>query len=246
MSSMSPNPTIPRLHVIDALRGCALIAMIIFHASWNLDFFGFAQLGVLSNIGWIWFARGIAGSFIFLAGVSFVLADVAGQGPKSRLRRIVKIAIAAMAVSLVTYAVFPDSFVYFGILHHIALASLLAWPLLRLNTVLLALIAVGLVLAHEIFTLPFANTRWVAWVGLSDIVPPANDHVPLLPWFAIFVVGLIVGRGLTKHASVITVLSKHVSWSKPLIWMGKHSLVIYLLHQPILFGIAFGLFRLSN
>ncbi|MEP0518709.1 MAG: heparan-alpha-glucosaminide N-acetyltransferase [Hyphomicrobiales bacterium] len=244
--SLSPSPPMPRLHTIDALRGVALFAMIVFHASWNVDFFGFAHLGVLSHTGWVWFARGIAGSFIFLAGVSFVLADRAGQDKKSRWRRILKIAIAATAVSIVTYSIFPDSFVYFGILHHIALASLLAWPLLRLNSVFLAVVAVGLVLVHETYVLPFSQTRWLAWIGLSENVPPANDYVPLLPWFAVFVTGLAVGQTLTLQATVLKVLSNSYRWFKPLVWMGKRSLIIYLLHQPILFGMAFGLFSLSN
>lgn len=232
--------------MVDALRGFALIAMIIFHASWNLDVFGFAQLGVMSEPGWLWFARVIAGSFILLAGLSLMLAEISGQRSRPKIVRIGKITIAAIAVSIATYIVFPGSFVYFGILHHIALASLLAWPLLRVNSVILAALALLLVLINSNFAFQVADTRWLAWIGISEEVPATNDYVPLLPWFAVFLSGLIVGREIVKRERIRQILSQKPAWAKPLVWMGRHSLLIYLLHQPILFGIAYGVFTLSR
>lgn len=246
MPSPLPNTSFPRLHMVDVLRGVALIAMIIFHASWNLDVFGFAQLGVTSETGWIWFARSIAGSFIFLAGLSLVLAEYAGQGSKPKIKRICKITAAAIAVSIATYVVFPDSFVYFGILHHLALASLLAWPLVRVNSAILAALAVALVLINQAFAFEFADTRWLAWIGLSNEVPATNDYVPMLPWFSVCLAGLIVGKEGFRHARTRDVFAQNPRWAKPLIWMGKRSLIIYLLHQPILFGIAYGVFTLTR
>lgn len=220
--------------------------MIIFHASWNLDVFGFAQLGVMSNPGWIWFARCIAGSFILLAGLSLLLADNAGHGAKSKIRRIAIITIAAIAVSIATYFVFPESFVYFGILHHIALASLLAWPLVRMNSLLLAIIAIAVFGANQFFGFEFANTRWLAWIGISQEVPATNDYVPLVPWFSVFLIGLIVGKFIVARERIRCILAQNPAWTNPLIWMGRRSLPIYLLHQPILFGIAYGVFTLSR
>lgn len=232
--------------MVDALRGIALVAMIVFHASWNLDVFGFAQLGVMSTPGWIWFARIIAGSFLFLTGLSLMLAEFASQDAKPRLFRIAKIASAAILVSVATYIVFPDSFVYFGILHHIALASLLAWPLLRFNAAAIAVIAIAIVLTNSLFEFQFADTRWLAWIGVSQEVPATNDYVPLLPWFSLVFLGVIAGKQVIKRNDVKRILASRPSWSKPLIWMGRHSLLIYLLHQPILFGIAYGAFTLSR
>lgn len=232
--------------MVDVLRGVALVAMVIFHASWNLDLFGFANLGVTSQIGWIWFARSIAGSFIFLAGASLVLAELSGQGAKPKIKRICKIAAAAIVVSIATYLVFPDSFVYFGILHHIALASLLAWPLINVNSIALAVLAIALVGINQMFAFEFADTRWLAWIGLSNEVPPTNDYVPLLPWFSVCLMGLITGKEISKRTSVTSILAHKPRWTKPLIWMGKHSLIIYLLHQPILFGMAYGVFTLTE
>lgn len=232
--------------MVDALRGIALVAMIIFHGSWNLDVFGFAQLGVMSSPGWIWFARIIAGSFILLAGLSLLLAENAGHGASSKVKRIAKISIAAIAVSIATYFVFPESFVYFGILHHIALASLLAWPLLRMNSVVLATIAIAVVAANQSFAFEFANTHWLAWIGISQEIPATNDYVPLVPWFSVFLVGMILGKEIVSQDGVSRILKQIPAWTTPLIWMGRRSLPIYLLHQPILFGMAYGVFMLSR
>lgn len=227
-----------RLPVIDVLRGIALVAMIIYHASWNLDAFGFTQMGVLSAPVWIAFARAIAGSFLMLTGLSLVLADAAGHGTPAKLKRIGKVALAAALVSIATYLVFPDAFVYFGILHHIALAGLLAWPLLRLNWLVILAIAVGIVFVNQMIAVEFADTRWLAWIGISQFVPPTNDYVPVVPWFAAVLAGVLAARLILKTPSLQNQLVVLPSWSAPLVWMGRHSLLIYLIHQPILFGFA--------
>lgn len=227
-----------RLPMIDAMRGIALIAMIIFHASWNLDAFRFTQMGVLSAPAWLGFARAIAGSFLILTGISLALADAAGHGTNAKLKRIGKIALAAALVSAATYFVFPDAFVYFGILHHIALAALIAWPLLRLHWLVILVVATGIVIINQMVAVEFADTRWLAWIGLSQNVPPTNDYVPVFPWFAAVLAGVLLARVICAKPGLQNALTAQPSWSRPLVWMGRHSLVIYLVHQPVLFGLA--------
>lgn len=227
-----------RLPFVDVLRGIALIAMIIYHASWNLDAFGFTQMGVLSVPGWMVFARAIAGSFLVLTGISLVLADAAGHSADAKWRRVGKVALAAALVSIATYFVFPDAFVYFGILHHIALAGLLAWPLLRLHWLVIIAIAAGIVFINQTVALEIADTRWLAWIGVSQFVPPTNDYVPVIPWFSVVLAGVLAGRLILTNSALQNQLTAQPSWSAPLIWMGRHSLLIYLIHQPVLFGLA--------
>lgn len=227
-----------RLPVIDALRGIALVAMIIFHASWNLDAFRFTQMGVVSAPAWLGFAKTIAGSFLVLTGLSLALADDAGHSTMARLKRIGRIALAAALVSVATYYVFPDAFVYFGILHHIALAGLIAWPLLRVHWVLIVGLAAAIVFINHTVAMDAADTRWLAWIGLSRNVPPTNDYVPVFPWFAVVLAGLLLARIILARPALMTALQAQPSWTRPLVWMGRHSLVIYLIHQPVLFGLA--------
>ncbi|PCJ91829.1 MAG: hypothetical protein COA52_08250 [Hyphomicrobiales bacterium] len=244
MQSQPLPPLTQRLPMLDAARGLALVAMIIFHGSWNLDNFGFTDLGVVTKPGWAWFAKGIAGSFLMLSGLSLVLADAAGHSNQQKLQRIGKIAAAAALVSIGTYIVFPRSFVYFGILHHLALASLLALPLLRTHwsiNMAIAMLVVGL---DMFVSFQFADTRWLAWTGLATTPPFTNDYVPLMPWFAVFLCGIPLGRQILKRKWIQAPLAKQPSLAKPLVFMGRHSLIIYLLHQPILFGAAYGVYQL--
>jgi uncharacterized membrane protein len=227
-----------RLPVIDALRGIALVAMIIFHASWNLDAFRFTQMGVVSAPAWLGFAKTIAGSFLVLTGLSLALADDAGHSTMARLKRIGRIALAAALVSVATYYVFPNAFVYFGILHHIALAGLIAWPLLRVHWLLIVGLAAAIVFINHTVALDAADTRWLAWIGLSRNVPPTNDYVPVFPWFALVLAGLLLARIILARPALMTGLQAQPSWTRPLVWMGRHSLMIYLIHQPVLFGLA--------
>lgn len=243
---MTNSPLIQRLPMIDTLRGIALIAMIIYHSSWNLDAFGFTQMGVLSASAWLGFARGIAGSFLLLTGISLVLADASGHGARTKLKRIGKVALAATLVSVATYVVFPDAFVYFGILHHIALAGLLAWPMLRLHWLVLVIFIAGIIFVHQTIALDFANTRWFAWIGISRLVPPTNDYVPVIPWFAVVLSGVLSARLILARPNLQNYLAAQPQWSKPFIWMGRHSLLIYLIHQPILFGLASAAYTLTR
>lgn len=227
-----------RLPVIDALRGIALVAMIIFHASWNLDAFRFTQMGVVSAPAWLGFAKTIAGSFLVLTGLSLALADAADHSTTARLKRIGRIALAAALVSVATYYVFPDAFVYFGILHHIALAGLIAWPLLRVHWLLIVGLAAAIVFINHTVAMDAADTRWLAWIGLSRNVPPTNDYVPVFPWFALVLAGLLLARIILARPALMTGFQAQPSWTRPLVWMGRHSLMIYLIHQPVLFGLA--------
>src|SRR4051812_6361479 len=121
-----------RIEAVDAARGAALLAMAVYHFSWDLSFFQLIDTPVGTDPAWKWFARAIAGSFLFLVGVSLVL----GHGERIRwrafIRRVAMIAAAAAAVTVVTYFAFPGSYIFFGILHCIALSSGLGMPFLRL------------------------------------------------------------------------------------------------------------------
>ncbi len=109
-----------RLLWLDFSRAVALLAMLVFHFARDLEIFGFLPPGTTAAGGWAIFARLIAGSFIFLSGVSLVVAHSAGFQPKNWARRLAIISGAALLVTIATYAIFPDRYIYFGILHCIA------------------------------------------------------------------------------------------------------------------------------
>ncbi|WP_104667155.1 DUF1624 domain-containing protein [Ensifer adhaerens] len=233
-----------RLAFIDVARGLALLAMALYHFVWDLEFFGYVAAGTAGTGGWKIFARLIASSFLFLAGYSLVL----GQWPRIRfdafLRRFAKIAGAAALITIATYFAFPGTFIFFGILHSIAAASLVGLLFLRLPAVVSFVAAAAAIAAPFYLRSPIFDAPWLWWVGLSETLPRSNDYVPLLPWLGPFLLGL--GAAKLFHARLVTALAGRPSkegkgrlWTTPLVFGGRHSLAIYLIHQPVLIGLVY-------
>ena len=225
-----------RIPLVDAMRGAAIVAMVIYHLAWDLSYFGFVAVNVQVDRGWTIFARSIAGTFMLLVGVSLVLAHHGGFQPRPFLHRLAVVLAAAALVTLVTWYLFPTSFVFFGILHAIAVSSVLALPFLRLPLTLVVVGGAFALAAPSLLAGPVFDAPWLWWLGLMSFTPTSNDYVPIFPWFGLVLAGTVATRLLLR----LTARQDRLHWSsppfKPLVWIGRHSLVIYLLHQPALFG----------
>jgi hypothetical protein len=92
-----------RIAAVDALRGVAIAAMVVYHFSWDLSYFGFVSVNVAADPGWKAFARTIAGTFVTLVGVSLVLATRQGFHLRPYLRRLAVIVGAALLVTIGTW-----------------------------------------------------------------------------------------------------------------------------------------------
>ena len=126
MSDVTSPSSQTRWPIIDALRDIAVVAMIGFHFTWDLDFFHLIDYDISFTPEGRVMSHLIAGTFLFLVGVSLALAHRAQFDPHAFMKRFFKIAGAAALVSLGTYFAMPDEWIFFGILHCIALSSLLA------------------------------------------------------------------------------------------------------------------------
>lgn len=235
-----PNASVERLHVIDLARGGALLCMIVFHVVRDLEVFALVPAGTTLSGGWAIFARAIAGSFLFLSGVSLVLAHRHGFRASAWLRRLTIITGAALLVTLATYAVFPSRFVYFGILHAIAACSIFGVPALfapawATGLAAAAILSVSLTVGRSLF-----ETPWLAWTGLSQAVPPALDYIPLFPWFAVFLAGITIAK-----TARLPELALSTGLARSLVWSGQNSLVIYLTHQPVLIAIVWAIAQIG-
>lgn len=239
--SISSSPAEPtqdrqrRIVSIDVARGVALLAMASYHFTWDLEFFGYTDPGLTAFGGWKIYARCIASSFLFLVGVSLVLAHGRRIRWPGFWKRFAMVAGAALAISLVTWLAVPDGLIFFGILHEIALASLLGLAFLRLPALLTALVAVVVVAAPLYLRSGFFDHAALWWVGLSTVNPRSNDYVPLFPWFGAVLAGIAVtkfasGPGILARLAVLT----PSRWARPLVFIGRHSLAFYLIHQPVL------------
>lgn len=223
-----------RLIPLDLARTLALVCMVIFHFTFDLALFGFIDPGTMSQPFWYYFARMIAGSFLFLSGVSLWLAHGQGIRWPAFWVRFAKVAAAAFLVTLASIWLVPGGPIWFGILHAIAAASLLGLVALRLPwPVTLALAAVILAAAWGP-RFPALDPLWLVWTGLGETRPRMGDYVPLIPWAAPALAGIAVAKALRLDTWRGTPPSPFLH---RLTFPGRHSLIIYLIHQPILIGL---------
>jgi len=144
------------------------------------------------------------------------------------------IAACAAAASVGSWIVFPRTFITFGILHCIAVASVLAFPLVRRPALALA-IGMAAIAAGLAFSNPFFDARAWSWVGFTTYKPATEDYVPLAPWAGVVFVGVAVGHALARAA--FRPLAPLASAPRWLTFLGRHSLAVYMVHQPILLGL---------
>lgn len=231
-----------RLVWLDAARGLALVAMAIYHFTWDLDFFGYLAPGTAAMGGWKIFARLIAGTFIFLAGFSLVLGHRVEIRWRPFFLRFARIAAAALLITVATYFAFPESFIFFGILHLIAAASVIGLLFLRVPVAVILLCSAAAFAAPHWLRSPFFDQPALWWVGLSQTLPRSNDYVPLLPWFGAFLLGMAACRLYLSQSAAVRSPAKPATESRMMSLLatgGRHSLAVYLLHQPILIALVY-------
>ena len=228
----TPSPP-PRWHILDAGRAAAVLAMVVYHLCWDLDYYGLADLGMFRDPVPIWSARLIAGSFLFLAGFNHVLSLRQGFDLKGLGKRLAMVGGCAAAISAGSYVMFPESWIFFGILHGIALGSVLVLAFDRLPTAVVALSALFFLGLPSFYTDPLFNGRGLAWIGLASRGPITNDFVPVFPWFGVILAGLVAAR-LALARDLRPAWAPAGRFGRAALWVGRHSLVIYMLHQPIM------------
>lgn len=237
-----PTPR-PRYATFDIVRGGALIAMVIYHVFWDLAFLRFFPVDVSSDLAWVIFARSILSVFLLLVGAGLVLSHGSATRWPAFWRRFAILAGAAAIITIATLVVFPQSFVYFGILHAIALFSFLALPFLRMPIWLAAVLALVVMAFGWGYSDPFYNERLWSWIGFWTVPPLTNDLVPIFPWFGLVLAGIVLTRLMLASP-----LAARAAASRPthplaqiLTMLGRWTLLIYLLHQPVLLGVLYPL-----
>ncbi len=223
-----------RLIAVDAIRGAAIVLMVAYHFCFDLSFFGLLRADFYHDPFWIGLRAFILSLFLLLVGVSLRLASSQAGFDGRFWKRLGLIAAAALLVSTGSYLVFPASYIHFGVLHCIAVSVLLARPLLRVPAAAAVLgvvvVIIGNTVAHPLF-----DSRALDWIGLRTYKPPTEDYVPVLPWAGVVFIGIGIGRYAPVAESAVR---RHLGTRAPA-WLalaGRHSLVIYLLHQPLLLG----------
>lgn len=216
-----------RIWEIDCLRGIAIIMMAIFHLVVDLkDFYGL-PLEYLSG-GWYYEGKVSAILFIFLAGVS-------SRFNRQTLRHSGRVMAAALIVSLSTYLYNSATYVQFGILHFLALSILINPILQHVSSYVLIIIAVVL-LSLQIWTERLTDASgFLLPFGITPPTFTTIDYYPMIPWLGVFIIGMAAGR-IYIHPRPLLPQPRGVSG---LCWLGRHSLIIYMLHQPVMLAVLF-------
>ena len=244
-----------RYHVLDWLRGLAIINMIIYHALWDVVFiFGVEISWYESVIGYIW-QQSICWLFIFLSGFCHSFG-------KSQLKRGLEVFGWSIIISAVTMIFMREEAILFGVLTLIGVSMIMMIPLGRVFKHINPNIGAITFFLMFIVTrnvnsgwLGFGNLKLVelpegiysGWIGAFFGFPPphfqSSDYFSLIPWIFLYITGYFA-KGIFDKKNMMTALTKPKV--KPLEWLGRHSLTIYILHQPIVYTTLYLIFQIRN
>ena len=229
---------------VDAWRGVAMVWMTVFHFCFDLSHFGWWPQNFRADPFWTLQRTAIVSMFLFCAGWGQAIAWHQGLAWVRFWRRWAQVVACALLVSMGSAWMFPRSFIYFGVLHGMAVMLLLVrltapwgrhlWWLGGV-AVLLPHAANGLLHGPWAGAAPFMDARWLNWLGLVSRKPFTEDYVPVLPWLGVMWWGMASGQWMIRHRQgwMSGPVPAGGAW---LAVLGRWSLSYYMLHQPIMIG----------
>ncbi|HYF20480.1 MAG TPA: heparan-alpha-glucosaminide N-acetyltransferase [Ramlibacter sp.] len=231
---------------LDALRGLAIVWMTVFHFCFDLNHLGFIRQNFYVDPFWTGQRTAIVSLFLFCAGLSQAVAHAQAQTWPRFWKRWAQIAGCALLVSAGSYLMFPRSWIFFGVLHGIAVMLVLVrltagwgrwlWPL-GAGAIALGVFAPQ---AHAAWPqLEFLDRAPFHWLGLVGRKPITEDYVPVFHWLGVMWWGMAAGQWfLARRASALQ--ARLPAGAGFLAWMGRWSLTWYMVHQPVLIGVLMG------
>jgi uncharacterized membrane protein len=228
---------------IDIFRGIAVLMMILFHFLFDLSFFALYPVNVSSGF-WREFGYATAISFVLIAGVSVTLNAAKYSSFRdcslALLRRGGFLICIGMLITFATWIYLGEGYILFGILHLIGTSIILSPLLMRLSRLRFAnaLIGGGIIIISPYLS-SVSGPLYLAWLGVHPDSFYSVDYTPLFPWLGVFMIGQTIGWYLYPGGiRAFTPPSIPCHYLKNvLIWTGRHSLGIYLMHQPVIIGL---------
>lgn len=232
MANFSSNG-ISRNYEIDLLRGLAIVLMIVFHFGYDLTVFNWAEFSTGKDIEWRIFRSVIVSSFLLAVGMSSYLAYQKSINKKKLSKAVGKLFAVSLFITIGSLFMHPSSWVYFGIIHFITVALPISVLFVRVPYIAL-IIGTGCIAGYWTGLLTLYPV-W-EWSVLHLGIPKRTvDLVSFFPWIGVVLIGIFV-----MHKQLFHIKVKPNILTNKLVFLGQHSLIIYLIHQPILFGL-FGL-----
>lgn len=233
-----------RFWEIDTIRGIAIILMISFHFIYDLNYFHYISINLYTGFLLI-YVYFVATIFLILVGISLTLSYSKVQNTSTInnirwkfLKRGIFIFSLGLLITFFTWIYLPRGFIVFGILHCIGISIILAYPFVRytIQPFFLGIIFIAIGIFIKTLTFDFS---WLVWLGFTPSNFYTVDYFPIFPWFGVVLIGISLGNIFYKNGVRKFTLSDktHLIIVKFITFLGKHSLIIYLLHQVILFGI---------
>lgn len=243
-----------RLYGLDLIRGVTLLSMIGFHGMWDLVYlFGVSAEWMKGTAGYLW-QQSICWTFILLSGFCWSLG-------RQQMKRGIQVWCCGLLISVVTWVVMPESKILFGILTFLGTAMLLLIPIQKFLEKITPLIgAAGSMLLFLLFR--NINDGWLGFEKWNLVKLPealyegwamtylgftpksfwSTDYFAVLPWFFLFVTGYFLYRYLQEKDRLSVFRARHM---RRIEWLGQHSLWVYLLHQPLVYGVLYIVFRIG-
>ncbi len=224
--------TAKRFFELDLLRGTAVILMVVFHIGYDLAYFGYADYVTTRDIEWISFRGIILSMFLLAVGMSAYLAYKDEIDYRKLFKTVGKLGLISVLISVGSYVVFPAQWIYFGVIHFIAVA--LVASLMFLKTPKLSL-AFGLgIIGSYLMGASILDRLFYYSVGHWHIPIHTVDVVSFTPWFGVVLIGIFV-----MDRDLFGLRIDRNTATRKVAFLGQHSLAIYLVHQPILFGLFY-------
>lgn len=228
-----------RLWEIDTLRGIAILMMLIYHSLMDVEYVFNKDFYLVTGF-WKYFQITGAVFFLGLVGISLTLSNAKKRPARYYLLRGAKIFLLGMLITVVTRIILEDGFVIFGVLHLIGVSTILAPLFLRFKKLNLFFGIIFVIVGFYLDTLTFPFS-WLSWLGFIPDSFFSFDYFPLLPWFGFVLIGSFVGKTIYLNSGRCFKLTDRSGYPPviALTFLGRHSLLIYLIHQPVLLGICY-------
>lgn len=212
-----------RIWEIDFLRGIAIVCMVIFHFLYDVEYYGILEIDLQRGIFFL-IGRTAAVLFILLSGISCTFSS-------NNWKRGAKLLGIALLLTMVTYLFDANYFVKFGILHFLGISMMLASLLQNRSVHFLLILAYFIFAFALVFTAIRPSMDLFFPIGIFSERFASSDYYPLFPWFSLYLIGMTLGKLIYPDKKA---LLRTPRFLEPLSFLGRHSLVIYLIHQPIL------------
>ena len=223
-----------RAYEVDILRGTAIVLMVIFHFCYNLAAFDWWDINTNQQIEWRIFRKVIVTGFLLAVGMSSYLAYSHSINLVKLTKATLKLMVIAALITVGSLFMYPNAWIYFGIIHFIAIALPISILFVRLpNTALI--VGISCLIAYQLGWISM-HSLWLWTKEYVNLPQTSTDLVNFIPWISVVLIGIYL-----MHKQLFKLKVPCNQLSETLALFGRHSLAIYLIHQPIMFGVMFAI-----